>query len=163
MFMKKVLITGVSGMLGATLVKMWSKRYNVFATDCIDFSRKLSKNYMIFDLKNKNYKELIEWVYPDIIIHCAAITDVDYCENNPGEAMIINGESVRKFIEIAPATKLIYISTDAVFPHHSHLANENLPIRAENIYGKSKEYGESFIKNSLKITVLSGLLSLAKT
>ena len=148
--MKRVLVTGASGMLGATLVKLWSNKYNIFSTSRVNFSDNTAKNYKTFDLKSKNYEDLIEWAIPDIIVHCAAITDIDYCENNPDEAMIINGESVRKLINSAPNAKLIFISTDAVFPCQVHLANENSLTGPENNYGRSKEYGESFIKNSLK-------------
>lgn len=148
--MKRVLITGASGMLGATLVKLWSNKYNIFATSRSNFSDNTAKKYKIFDLKSKNYEDLVEWAKPDIIVHCAAITNVDYCENNPEEAMIINGESVKKLLEFAPNSKLIFISTDAVFPCQTHLANENSTTGPENNYGKSKEYGENFIKKSLK-------------
>ena len=148
--MKRVLITGASGMLGACLVKLWLNKYNIFATGRNDFSGNTAKNHKIFDLKSENYEELTEWAKPDIIIHCAAITNVDYCEENPEEAMIINGESVGKLIDSAPNAKLIFISTDAVFSCQTYLVNENSLTGPENIYGKSKEYGESFIKNSLK-------------
>jgi dTDP-4-dehydrorhamnose reductase len=146
----KILVTGASGMLGACLVKFWSNKYNVFATSRSNFSDNTAKNYKIFDLKSENYGELIKWAKPDIIVHCAAITNVDYCEENPEEAMIINGESVRKLIDSAPNAKLIFISTDAVFPCQTHLVTENIRTGPKNIYGKSKEYGENFIKNSLK-------------
>jgi len=148
--MKRVLITGASGMLGATLVKLWSTKYNIFATGHSDFHGNPAKNYKVFNLKSKDYAELINWSHPETIIHCAAITNVDYCEENPKETMIINGESVRKLIDSTPNAKLIFISTDAVFPCQTHLANENSLTGPENIYGKSKEYGESFIKNTLK-------------
>ncbi len=148
--MKRVLITGASGMLGATLVKLWSKKYNIFATSRSSFSGNTAKNCKIFDLKSKNYGELIEWAKPDIIVHCAAITNVDYCEDNADEVMVVNGGSVKKILEFAPNAKLIFISTDAVFPCRTHLATENSPTGPENIYGRSKEYGENFIKNSLK-------------
>jgi len=148
--MKRVLITGASGMLGATLVRLWSKKYNIFATGHSDFRGNPAKNYKVFNLKSKNYAELINWAHPETIIHCAAITNVDYCEDNPEEAMVLNGGSVKKLLEFAPNSKLIFISTDAVFSRHTHLANENSLTGPENIYGKSKEHGESFIKNSLK-------------
>ena len=148
--MKRVLITGASGMLGANLVKLWSNKYNIFATSRSNFSDNAAKNYKIFDLKSEKYEELIEWAKPDIIVHCAAITNVDYCEENSEEAMIINGESVRKLIDSAPNAKLVFISTDAVFPCQSNLTNENSTTGPENNYGKSKEYGESFIKSSFK-------------
>lgn len=146
--MKRVLITGASGMLGATLVKLWPSKYNIFATGHSDFRGNPAKNYKPYDLRNESYTELIEWAHPEIIVHCAAITNGDYCENNPDEAITVNGESVRKLLELAPDAKLIFISTDAVFPYQTHLATENSPTGAENIYGRSKEYGESFIKNS---------------
>lgn len=148
--MKRVLVTGASGMLGATLVKLWSKKYDIFSTGHNDFPENPAKTYKVFDLKSRNYNELIEWAHPEIIIHCAAITNVDYCEDNPEEAMVLNGESVKKLLEFAPNAKLIFISTDAVFSCQTHLANENSAIEPENVYGRSKEYGESFIKNSLK-------------
>ena len=85
MFMKRVLITGASGMLGANLVKLWSNKYNIFATSRSNFSDNAAKNYKIFDLKSEKYEELIEWAKPDIIVHCAAITNVDYCEENKDE------------------------------------------------------------------------------
>lgn len=148
--MKRILITGASGMLGATLVKLWSTKYNIFATGHSDFHGNPAKNYKVFNLKSKNYAELINWAHPETIVHCAAITNVDYCEENPEETIIINGESVKKLMDSAPNAKLIFISTDAVFPCQTNLATENSATGSENVYGRSKDYGESFIKNSLK-------------
>ena len=47
---------------------------------------------MSFDLKKKSYEELLAWSKPEIIIHCAAITDVDFCEKNPKVAYQANSE-----------------------------------------------------------------------
>ena len=48
-----------------------------------------------------------------------------------------------------PKTKIIYISTDAVFPSSIHLAKELNCVSPENVYGKSKELGEFFLKTSI--------------
>ena len=48
--MKKVLITGASGMLGATLVSLWQDKYTVFATGGSDFPANPARNYKVFDL-----------------------------------------------------------------------------------------------------------------
>ncbi len=146
--MKRILITGASGMLGASLVESWSRKYDIFATGHNDFLKNSAKKYKVYELRNKSYTELIEWANPEVIVHCAAITSGDYCENNPDKAMAVNGESVRKLLESAPDAKLIFMSTDAVFPCQTHLATEDSLTGAENIYGKSKEYGENFIRNS---------------
>ncbi len=146
--MKNILVTGASGMLGALLVNDLKGQFNIFATGNSYFKEQHTR-FMKFDLKSDNYHELIEWANPDIIIHSAAITNGNYCEENPKEAFDVNGFSVYKFLKsINSSVKFIYISTDAVFPSSLHLAKENDFVDPENIYGKSKELGEFFLKNS---------------
>ncbi len=138
-------------MLGATLVKLWNKKFKIYAIGGNNFSHNPAKNFKKFDLKTKNFKSLALWVKPDIIIHCAALTNHEYCQSNPKEAMLVNGDSVKKLIDVFPEAKLIFISTDAVFPLKTHLANEKTKTSPVTIYGKSKELGEkyflSFSKN----------------
>lgn len=143
--MKKILITGTSGMLGATLVNLWNKKYHVYATAGSNFPNNPAVFFKEFDLKTKNYQSLFQWVKPDAIIHCAAITSHEYCQANLKQAMSVNGESVKKLIEVFPESKLIFISTDAVFPINTHLASEKTKTAPPTIYGKSKELGEKYI------------------
>jgi dTDP-4-dehydrorhamnose reductase len=144
----KILVTGASGMLGATLVKVLSKKYSIYATGNSDFVN-LAFNYKKFDLLNDSYEELIEWANPDIIIHCGALTNGNYCNQKPLEALNVNGVSVRKLIDATNSSvKIIYISTDAVFSSGLHLAKEKDCVFPENVYGKSKELGEFFLLNS---------------
>lgn len=148
--MKKILITGASGMLGATLVKLWKKKYQIFATAGRNFSHNQAKNFKQFDLKAKNYQVLANFVKPDAIIHCAALTSHEYCQSNPKEAMLVNGDSVKKLIKVFPKVKLLFISTDAVFPLKTHLANEKTKTSPVTVYGKSKELGERYILSYAK-------------
>jgi len=147
--MKNVLITGASGMLGATLVNELKEEFNVYASGNSFFPEQHS-NYLKYDLKSKSYRDLIEWANPDIIIHSGALTNADFCEENSNEAFNINGISVQKLLEATHNhVQIIYISTDAVFPSTLHLAKETDCISPENIYGKSKELGEFFLKTSV--------------
>lgn len=145
--MKRILVTGASGMLGSSLANELSKNYKVFGTGSSKIS--LPIDYKVFDLRTDSYKKLIEWSNPEIIIHCAALTDGNYCENNFNDAFNINGFSVKKLIKYSnESVKIIYISTDAVFSSKLSMANENDCSEPENIYGKSKELGEFFLINS---------------
>ena len=136
-------------MLGATIVKKWCNRFEVFATDKDNFTNNPVKNFMNFDLVSESYDALMNWAKPDVIIHCAAITNVDYCEDNPEQAMEVNAESVNKFLKYGSDARLIFISSDAVFPDGIHMATEKDQTTPENIYGKTKETGEKYINNAL--------------
>ena len=73
--MKKILITGASGMLGASLVSLWRNKYNLYATGRSNFDFNPAKKYLVFDFLARDFKKLTEFCNPDIIIHCAAITN----------------------------------------------------------------------------------------
>ena len=97
-------------------------------------------------LQNKDFKELIAWSNPDVIIHCAALTNGNYCEQHPLKSMDVNGLALKKLAdEVSDRVQIIYISTDAVFSNHAHLASEENCPNPESVYGKSKELGEFFL------------------
>jgi dTDP-4-dehydrorhamnose reductase len=146
--MKRILVTGASGMLGAALVNELKKNFNIFATGNSIFEEQYI-NYKKFDLKSESYDELIKWSNPDIILLCGAITNGNYCEENPNESLDINGISIWKFLTATKnKVKIIYISTDAVFSSSHNLAKEIDCVSPENVYGKSKELGEFFLNSS---------------
>lgn len=146
---KNVLITGTTGMLGATLVNLFRKDFNVFATGSKNPEVQVADNFMAFDLSSSDYSELIDWSKPEIIVHCAALTNGNYCEQHPNEAFLVNGITLNKFVKaVSDTTHIIYISTDAVFSNDTHNADENVCTQPESVYGKSKEIGEFFLVNS---------------
>lgn len=132
--MKTILVTGTSGMLGGALVRHWRDIYRVGA---------LSGREQ-FDFSQDSYDELKKRFNPDCIIHSAAITNIEYCEDNVGESMMINGESVRKLTEVFPKAKMIFISSDAVFPSNTQMAIESDLVDPQTVYGKSKTLGEKY-------------------
>tara|TARA_Y100001970_G_C14205651_1_gene843783 strand:+ start:814 stop:1701 length:888 start_codon:yes stop_codon:yes gene_type:complete len=144
----RLLITGATGMLGGTLVHNWGEKFQVFSTGRKSYSAFPKSLFMPFNLLNESYDSLIDWAKPDVIIHCAAITDVDYCEKNIEEAISVNAESVKKFLKYGSQSKLIFISSDAVFPDGVHMATEKDQTFPENVYGKTKELAEKYIKDS---------------
>ena len=130
-------------MLGSSLaIELCKEKYKVFGTGFSKIS--LPIDYKVFDLKTDSYKTLIEWSNPEIIIHCAALTDGNYCENNFKDAFNINSFSVKKLIENSKDNvKIIYISTDAVFSSKLNMAKK-LIVQGLKIYTENLKNWESF-------------------
>lgn len=139
----KILITGARGMLGGALCEELSPEYEIIAfghKDC-DITQ---RNQLITRVSQVN---------PRVIIHTAALTDVDACEVNIDEAYNVNAkgtETVALACEKIGAL-LIYISTDYVFDGRKNepYLETDLP-NPVNIYGKSKLEGEKLIPSILK-------------
>lgn len=136
---KNILVIGSNGMLGQDLVKiLGDAKYNVLKATKADLDITNSsqvENFFAGDLANKL----------DLVINCAAYTNVDKAESERELAFLINEIGARN-IAIASAKKnipVIYISTDYVFDgmkNSAYLPNdETNPI---NIYGASKLAGE---------------------
>lgn len=136
-------------MLGSTLVKLYQRDYLVFATSSSAYGLDYFENYMSFNLSSEDFSDLLNWANPDVIIHCAALTNGNYCADNPEESFQINGLTLNKISKTAKkGTHIIYISTDAVFPASLSMAKETDCVDPESVYGKSKELGEFFLKQS---------------
>ena len=86
----RILISGASGMLGATLVEKWQDKFVVCATDKGNFTENPAKKFITFDLVSESYDALMDWAEPDLIIHCAASTKVEHCASHPNQALAVN-------------------------------------------------------------------------
>ena len=152
----KILLTGASGMLGSVLIRHFlaptrRSQFTVFAT-----SRSPLHNgevqHRSFDLAEKSYLSLFEWSKPDVIIHCAALTQIDQCEKDHALARAINVDSVTKFIhaieDSSHASKLFFISSDAVKAEGQPMADESCETRPLNFYGQTKLQAELEIETS---------------
>lgn len=151
---QRVLITGSSGMLGIDLCQELKSDYDVVGLDMAQSSRAgFSLPYITGDItNNKSIRAIVTKISPDIVIHCAAWTDVDGCELNSKKAYKVNSNGAEN---IALACKdagaiLVFISTDFVFD-----GKKRRPYREEDktnplsVYGDSKLKGEKYIKKIL--------------
>jgi dTDP-4-dehydrorhamnose reductase len=146
--MKKILITGGNGLVGKYLNLLFNKKnYNSFP---------FGKQEMDITSKEKIYKVFKE-IKPDIVIHLAALTDVDFCEKNPEKAFNINAEGTKNIVEISEYFNsfIVYLSTDFIFngKKGSPYNEKDIP-NPVNIYGKSKLKGEEFVKNYKKSLII---------
>ena len=138
--MHKVLVTGANGMLGQDLCPILEDEgYEVIETDI-----------QTLDITNTDMvKTLLQKEHPDIVIHCAAYTNVDKAEEDVEAARLINSkgtENIAKTCADIDAT-LVYISTDYVFSGEKtepYLPDDKTaPL---NNYGLTKLEGENAVK-----------------
>ncbi|CAN5672089.1 SDR family oxidoreductase [soil metagenome] len=140
----RILVTGAAGMLGSTIVERWRQRYEVFATARTPFEAK-GWEFRPFDLTEKDHSSLTEWARPDVIVHCAAWTALDACEQEPERTLEINGRSVERLLAAAPNARMIFISSDAVLGDREGPLGEDAPPHPLNAYGRSKQLGEELL------------------
>ncbi len=153
--MKKVMITGANGLLGQKLVDLLSQddQYDVLATARGANRLKVGDkvHYSSLDVTDEfAVKELVGSYCPDVIVHTAAMTNVDACEDNIEECDLLNVQSVRFLSEAISGTgaQLIHISTDFIFDGLSGPYDENAKANALSVYGQSKLDSENILTNS---------------
>jgi dTDP-4-dehydrorhamnose reductase len=148
--MNRLLVTGGSGLLGSSIVKRARDRFKVATTY---FSRKIEFKGVTciqIDLTDKRNYDVLDSFAPDAIVHCAALTDVDYCERNSDVARTHNVEMTRQLAALASATdaKFVYVSTDAVFDGTGRQYSEHDDPNPVNVYGETKLMGEQVVSES---------------
>ena len=110
--MKKILITGASGLLGDDLVRTLSPNYNLLCTS----KSKLSQSLKILDITNKrDVTKLIDDFKPSVIINCAAYTNVDKAENNRKDARETNVIGLYNLVKAASRKIKSYIYLLIIF------------------------------------------------
>jgi dTDP-4-dehydrorhamnose reductase len=147
--MPRLLITGASGLLGANLVLTAQKEHEVIAVYhrhpiALEGVQSVSADLC----QPGRAKEVFDRIQPDWVIHCAADTSIDELEGDPERAFRMNRDMAGNVAEAAKKTgsKLVHISTDAVFDGISGSYREDDPTQPMNVYGKSKLAGEQAVQ-----------------
>ena len=147
--MKKVYVTGISGLLGYAIATNLIRNHQVCGVDIIKMEIP-GCDIEYFDLTDSEMLERsIINQKPDIVIHTAAAVNVDACETDKEYANSLNSKLTENisFICKKYGIKLIYISTDAVFDGKKiGLYTEDDVPNPINYYGLTKLQGEDFVK-----------------
>ena len=147
--MTKILVTGSSGLVGRQVTKdLVEKNFDVYS--CYHVEKPEFGVLTSLDISKKDrIVERLQAIKPDVVIHLAAITDVDLCEIQKELAILINTRSTEVLAK--EATKhnafFVYMSTDYVFDGKKGMKNENDIPNPLNFYGKTKLEGEIALKN----------------
>ncbi len=135
MNLRRIVVIGAKGRLGAALTREYQHAFpaKAFTRSQLDLG------------KLDQIQSVLSAIEFDLLLNCAALTNVDYCETHRNEAFLINAQAPRLLAEICAekSAKLIHISTDYVFDgkQDTPYIEEDLPAPL-SVYAESKLVGE---------------------
>ena len=140
---KKILLIGGSGNLGSAIIKSGLFK-NLY------YPKKSSLNLS----KRNDLKKIFKKYNYDLIINCAAIARIVECEKDPSKAIKVNIEGTSNLVmeilshnkSCKKKTKLIHMSSDAVYPSQSGNYFESSNLAPYNVYGWTKLASEFLVK-----------------
>ena len=137
---KRILVTGANGQLGSEMRKLGAVSPNEYIfTDVAELDITDKAAVMAFAEQSKI----------DVIVNCAAYTNVDKAEDDEATAELINATAVRNLAEAAKAqdATLFHVSTDYVFGAEGNTPrSEDMPTNPLGVYGTTKLHGEQAIQ-----------------
>ncbi len=156
-----VLVTGVAGQLGYDVINELSRRgIKAIGTDIREEAELINKanwtRYIQLDITDKNaVEEVARGINPDVIIHCAAWTNVDGSEDENNKPLVkkINVDGTDNLVKVAKETgcKFLYVSTDYVFDGEGTRPwqPDDKNYAPQNYYGETKLQGELAVSSQL--------------
>jgi len=145
----KFLVTGSAGLVGQNVVRdLVKQNYEVYS---IYHNEKpiegISVSLDLTDLEK--IKQKMQKIKPDIVIHLAAMTNVDLCETEKELAYTINSKATETLAKDAAKINafFIYVSTDYVFDGKEGMKKEDDIPNPLGYYGKTKLAGEMSLNN----------------
>lgn len=139
-----IAVTGACGLLGAHLSATLARRHRVVGFDRHPWWGGEPLSLHQGDLTDDRARdEFLADARPDVLIHCAAMVDVDGCERQEESAYRLNAGVTKAIARgVSRSCRMVYITTDGVF-------DGTMPFRTEvdlpcprTVYGRSKLHGE---------------------
>ena len=136
---KKIMITGAEGFLGGRIAAYYEGRYEII--------RVSHRNLDITD--ERSVAEYLHEEGPDVVFHCAAVSNTGTCEDNPGLSEAVNRNGAVNMAKGCKenGSRLIFMSSDQIYAGSSlERANkESDEIPPANVYGTHKKQAEDEI------------------
>jgi dTDP-4-dehydrorhamnose reductase len=128
----KVMVTGASGFIGSYMSEHF---------------RPGQKPQERWDVTDESLvRKVVGKLDPEVIIHCAAIKDIELCEQKPKEALKVNLLGTYNIAKECKGRKLIFISTDMVFSGTKGMHTVDDAPNPNTVYGYSKMAAEEVVK-----------------
>lgn len=147
----RILITGGSGLLGWNLAKAAASLHEVIITYFHHpIELKGVSSFFLDIAKRSSVLDFIKLHRPEVVIHTAAISNADLCEENREIAEKTNLEGTRYIAEAVEEikAKLVFCSTDLVFDGKKGFYKETDQVNPLNYYAETKVKGEESVKET---------------
>ena len=142
--MAKIYVAGAGGMLGDAIYKVFKEEYEMKCTD-----KYAVEDWVDFlDFRDFNrYAADVREFQPDYLFHIGAYTDLEWCEENKDETMLVNDMCVEIAVSIANELNIpiVYISTAGIFDGKKEEYDELDIPNPLDMYAKAKYAGERYV------------------
>lgn len=153
--MQKILITGANGLLGQKLVELLVQQPDVQLIATAKGPNRQSftqgYQYLTLDITNRqNIDEVIDQTKPDVLIHTAAMTNVDQCESERDLCWEMNVKALEYLVAACERHQvhLIHLSTDFIFDGENGPYHEDATAKPISYYGESKLAAEHIVQQA---------------
>ncbi|HAC65558.1 MAG TPA: NAD(P)-dependent oxidoreductase [Cyanothece sp. UBA12306] len=155
--MKKLLITGASGFLGWSLCQQAKQSWEVYGTYFQHNLKIPQVNSLKMDLTNfKDLQEIVRAIEPEAIIHLAAVSQPNYCQEHPQESAKVNVDVSIDLANLCSELNIpcVFTSTDLVFDGLNAPYREIDPVSPINYYAEQKVKAEQEMLSRFPKTVI---------
>ena len=145
----KIFVSGASGLVGSNCLKHFTEQGADAVGSYFSYPTSNTVYFNTLDLNDeKNFD--VDAFNPDVIVHCGALTHVDYCEDHQDESYEKTVTSTKNLISLAHKlnARLVYISTDYVFDGREGPYMEYADVNPLSVYAKHKLEGEQLSLNA---------------
>ncbi|CDK39321.1 dTDP-4-dehydrorhamnose reductase [Halorubrum sp. AJ67] len=157
----RLLVVGANGLLGSNVVRAGQRR----GWDVCGTYHSMRPDFEIplvqFDLQAYDeFEAILAEFEPDVVVNCAAMTDVDGCETDPETARVLNGDAPGALAAqcVSHDVQFVHVSTDYVF---DGTARDPYPETADpnpvQVYGESKLAGERAVRETAPAALVARL------
>jgi len=157
--MKRLLLTGGGGFVGGNIIR--ESLGAPFAIHVVELEEAPYRQAnLVWHVANLLDPELLRGIFarvrPEVVVHTAAASDIDFCEVHPEEAWRLNTGVTRVLVDLCRErnSRLIYFSSDSVFDgERGDYAEEDEP-GSLNIYARTKVASETMVRKDLENSVV---------
>jgi dTDP-4-dehydrorhamnose reductase len=147
---RNVLITGAGGFVAGNIIAQAGEGVTFHGVE--KTPNELARNGLTWHaldlLDSRALGEVFSAVEPEVLIHTAALSDIDYCQAHQEEAERVNVGITRNLVSLCAATgvRMLYFSSDSIFDGRKGKYVEEDPPSPLHFYGKTKVRGEKLVQ-----------------
>jgi dTDP-4-dehydrorhamnose reductase len=147
---RNALITGAGGFVAGNVIAQAGEGVRIHGLDKMSngLARKGLTWHAVDLLDSRALGRIFSAVQPEVLIHTAALSDIDYCQAHQEEAERVNVGITRNLVGMCSATgtRMLYFSSDSIFDGGKGKYVEEDPPAPLHFYGKTKVRGEKLVQ-----------------